>query len=335
MTLKTYLAPVVGSLLLAATAQAQTAGQGLDTRGIYTFNIENDAVSTLRGTSDQYYTSGLRLGYTSGENQLPETIANIGRFVWGDGVQRISIDINQSIFTPRKTQLNPPDPHDEPYAAQLALNVMLITDQANSRSTLGFTLGDVGKNAGGQVVQNGFHSIIGDTPNRGWSYQLNDEPSLQLNVGRTYRFALATLGGLEIDTLPSAFANAGTTYDYAQLGLAFRIGQGLASDYGTPRILPGLTGTDAYKSVRPFSWYFELGVDGRAVAHNVFLDGNTFRSNSPHVSKKWDVGELEAGVGIIYRGVRVTYTQTWRTEEFNGEKGGLFNFGSLVLSTKF
>ena len=271
---------------------------------------------------------------------MPETLANIGRFVWGDGVQRVSIDINQSIFTPKKTQINPPDPHDEPYAAQLALNLALITDQpvfsqSGSRSTLGATIGDVGKAAGGQVVQNGFHSIIGDTPNRGWSHQLNDEPSIQVNAGRTYRFALATFGAIEIDTLPSAFGNAGITYDYAQLGFAFRLGQGLASDYGTPRILPGLSGTDAYKSVRPFSWYFELGADGRAVAHDVFLDGNTFRNVSPHVSKKWDVGELVAGVGVIYRGVRITYAQTWQTNTFNGQKGGLFNFGSLALSTKF
>ncbi len=33
-----------------------------------------------------------------------------GRAVWGDGVQRISIDLSQSIFTPRNTQLSPPEP---------------------------------------------------------------------------------------------------------------------------------------------------------------------------------------------------------------------------------
>ena len=47
------------------------------------------------------------------------------------------------------------------------------------------------------------------------------------------------------------------------------------------------------------------------------------------------MGEFEAGVGIIWHGVRITYTQTWQTEEFNGQKGGLFNFGSLALSTRF
>ena len=75
--------------------------------------------------------------------------------------------------------------------------------------------------------------------------------------------------------------------------------------------------------------------DGQLVAHDEFLDGSTFGSSNAHVSKKWYVGELMAGVGVIWHGVRITYTQTWQTEEFHGQKGGLFNFGSLALSTRF
>lgn len=335
MTLKTFLAIGAATMLAGVAGPAAAQSSGLDTRGIWTFQVENDAVSTQKGTSDQYYTSGLRLGYVTGEGRTGETLGALGRAVWGDGVQRVSIDISQSIFTPKNTQINPPNPHDQPYSAQLAVNLALITDQADSRSVLGTTLGIVGKGAAGQIVQNGFHAIKGDTLNRGWSSQLEDEPSVQLNIGRTYRFALLNVGGIEVDALPSGLVNAGTTYDYAQLGFLFRIGQGLTGDYGTPRIAPGLGGTDAYRAVRPLTWYFEAGADGRAVAHNVFLDGNTFRSGGPHVSKKWDVGELVAGVGIIWHGVRVSYTQTWRTEEFNGQKAGLFNFGSLALSAKF
>ena len=330
------LAAAVANLACVAVGVAQTlAAPRVDTGGIWTFQIENDAVSTQRGTSDQYYTSGLRLGYTTGEGQVTDSIKRFSNAIWGDGVQRISIDVSQSIFTPKKTQLDPPDPHDQPYSAQLVINAQLIHDRADSRSVIGVSIGDVGKAAGGRLVQNGFHSIIGDTPNRGWGDQLQDEPSVQLLVSRTYRFALGQVGGIEFDTLPSATVNAGISYDYAQLGMAFRVGQGLASDFGTARIQPAFSGTDAYTRVRPLAWYVELGADGRAVAHDVFLDGNTFRQNSPHVSKKWDVGEFEVGVGIIYRGVRLSYTQTWETEQFNGQKAGLFNFGSLALSTKF
>ena len=123
--------------------------------------------------------------------------------------------------------------------------------------------------------------------------------------------------------------------DYVQLGATFRIGQGLNSDFGAPRIQPGLSGTDAYTQTRPFAWYVFAGADGQAIARDIFLDGNTFRSNGPHVSKKAFVGEFQAGLAVLYRGLRISYTQTWQTEQFNGQKAGLFNFGSLAVSAKF
>ena len=127
----------------------------------------------------------------------------------------------------------------------------------------------------------------------------------------------------------------GNVRDYLQTGVSFRLGQGLNSDFGVPRIQPGLSGTDAYAQTRPFAWYVFAGADGQAVARDLFLDGNTWRSGGPHVSKKWYVGEMQAGLAVMYRGLRVSYTQTWQTEEFHGQKGGLFNFGSLAVSAKF
>ncbi len=47
------------------------------------------------------------------------------------------------------------------------------------------------------------------------------------------------------------------------------------------------------------------------------------------------MGELEAGAAVIYQGVRITYSQTWQTQEFRTQKGGLFNFGSLAASVRF
>jgi hypothetical protein len=53
------------------------------------------------------------------------------------------------------------------------------------------------------------------------------------------------------------------------------------------------------------------------------------------VHRTWDVGEMEGGVAVMLYGFRLTYTQTWQTQEFKGAKAGLFNFGSLALSAKF
>jgi len=331
----TWCLPLAAGLAatLPAPGPAQAA-QPLDTDSILTVQVENDAVSTLKGTSDQYYTSGLRLGWTSGQDTV-DPIAAWGRAIWGQGTTRLSIDLSQSLFTPRDTQLNPPDPHDRPYAGELVITAGLVHDTAWTRDIVSVSLGVVGPAALGEQVQNGFHDIIGDTPNRGWHSQLADQPAFEFLGQRSWRLPVADLGVADLDVLPSATAGIGDLRDYVQLGGIVRFGQGLASDFGTPRIQPGLNGADAYTAVQPFSWYGFAGVDGQAVGYDVTLDGSTFRNNSPSVSRIWDVGEMEAGVAILAYGLRITYTQTWQTQEFRGAKSGLFSFGSLAISTKF
>jgi len=325
----------IGLAAVLATAAPAYAEPPQDPKEMFTFQVENDAASTLKGTSDQYYTSGLRLGYTSGTNAVPGFLSGIGRAVWGDGVQRVSIDISQSIFTPRNTQINPPNPRDRPYAGYLNATLGLLQDTDDARSLLALSVGVVGPSALGRVVQNGFHDIIGDTPNRGWSSQLKDEPAVELLAERTFRLPITRFYGLETDALPALTAGVGTVRDYVQAGVSFRLGQGLESDFGAPRIRPGISGSDAYTPNRPFAWYVFAGADGQGIARDVFLDGSTFRNHSPSVTKRPYLGEFQAGLAAMFYGVRVTYTQTWQSDSFKGQKSGLFNFGSLALSARF
>lgn len=324
-----WLSAVFMAAVLPAAASPAT-----DLDSIWTIQAENDAVSTLKGTSDQYYTSGLRLGWTSGQDVVGAAAA-LGRDIWGDGTTRLSLEISQSLYTPHATQISPPNPADRPYAGVLIATAGLVHDTTFSRDLLSVSLGVVGPAALGKQVQNGFHNLIGDTPNRGWQYQLPDQPAFELLGQRTYRVALANLGPIETDMLPSVTAGIGDIRDYVQLGGVIRFGQGLASDFGTSRIAPGLNGSDAYTNVRPFAWYGFAGVDGQAVGYDVTLDGSTFRSDSRNVGHVWDVGELEGGVAILWYGLRLTYTQTWQTQEFRHARSGLFNFGSVALSAKF
>jgi len=326
---------MAGLIVVALAAVPARAEPPQDTKSIVTLQVENDAASTFKGTSDQYYTSGLRLGYTSGTNAVPDVLAGFGHAVWGDGVQRISVDINQSIFTPRNTQLSRPDPRDRPYAGYLNATLGLLQDTDDTRSLLALTLGVVGPSALGRQVQNGFHNLIGDTPNQGWSSQLKDEPAVELLAERTFRLPITRFYGLETDALPELTAGVGTVRDYVQTGLSFRIGQGLESDFGAPRIRPGMSGSDAYTPNRPFAWYVFAGANGQLIGRDVFLDGNTFRNHSPSVTKKPYLGELELGLAAMFYGVRVTYTQTWQSESFKGQKSDAFNFGSLALSARF
>ena len=335
------LAAATSLLGLPAATAALAAVPQQDTANIVTLQVENDAVSTLRGTSDQYYTSGLRLGWTSGTNEVPSALQTAANEIWGDGVQRVSLDLTQSIFTPRDTQSYNPPLTDRPYAAVLGVTGSIIHDTGDARTVLGVELGVVGPAAGGKTIQNGFHSIIGDTSNKGWGTGLKNEPIFEITPQRVWRVPIADVDipfgigqQLSFDALPEVQAGFGLLRNYLLGGVVFRMGQGLGSDYGVSRIQPGMSGTDAYTPTRPFAWYVFAGADGQLVGTDVTLDGNNFRS-SRHVATKWDVGELEAGAAIILYGVRVTYSQTWQTQEFRTQKAGLFNFGSLAASVRF
>ena len=124
-------------------------------------------------------------------------------------------------------------------------------------------VGVVGPGAAGEDVQNGFHNLIGDTPNRGWRTQLSNEPLFEVTPERTWRVPLGSYHGVSFEALPNFKFGFGLERNYVQAGVILRMGQGLDSDYGVARINPGFSGTDAYTPTRPFVWYV-FGGRGRA-----------------------------------------------------------------------
>jgi lipid A 3-O-deacylase len=321
-----FAALVLGS----ATAYAQPPA---DPSNILTLQDENASISANTPT-DRYYVNGLRLGWTSPTGLVPPFLSSLGHTLWGDGQQRIAFDLEQQIFTPVNTALTVPDPHDRPYAGVLLGNFSLISDTDTSRSTLMFSLGVVGPGSGAQQLQNGFHNLIGQNTTNGWGYQVQNTPAVELLSERTWRLPIAQFGGLETDALPDLTAAVGDVRDYVQAGVTIRLGQGLNSDFGAPRVRPGLSGGDAYVQTRPFAWYVFAGIDGQAVAYDITLQSSPFRGG-PHVDGTWDVGELQGGLAILAYGMRFTFTYVAQTQEFQGQHGGLHQFGSAALSVKF
>ena len=329
---------LLGAGVALATGAAQAEMPAGDPANIVTIQTENDVFVR----TDRNYTAGLRFGWMSpsvdsqGRNYLPDALVNFGTSIWGEGRQRLSLDISNAIFTPKDTAALHPDPRDHPYAGVMLGSVFMLHDTTTARSIMGLSLGVLGPSAHAEDLQNGFHDLIGDQAAKGWNHQIKDMPIGQVFVGRTWRYGLTPNPGtgLELDVLPSVTAGAGSLRDYAQVGLQFRVGQGLQSDFGTTRIRPGLSGSDAYTPTRDFVWYFFIGADGQANGWDATLDGNPFRSG-PHVSRQPFVGEIEGGVALIYRGVRLTYTHVAQTQQFYRQRGGLFQFGSIAASVRF
>ena len=334
MTWLRYLSACAALFSSAALAQP-AALPAPDSRAVLHAITENDAYGAAR--SDRWYTNGVRFGYGSPEGALPSPLAAldgaIGRLL-GPAQSRWGVALGQNIYTPRSTLPYVPDPRDRPYAGYAYLEGSLDRRTANTLDRFTLAAGVVGPGSLARKTQDIVHDLIGSKIPHGWRYQIRDEATLNLGWQRTWRYRLASLpGGFAVDTLPAAEVALGSVAIYAQASTRLRIGQGLEQDFGAPRIRPG--GADTPAPVGDsFGWYVFGGAAGRAVGRDLFLDGSTWRSNSPSVTRRNLVGDVEAGLAVFWNGVRLSYTHDWRSLEFTGQKKW-FTYGIFNLTMAF
>jgi len=333
------LALVIGPSL-AASAQA---GDG----STVTLQIENDWFARF-ANSDRHYTTGLRLGYLSGDTDVPDWLADLTDWpsLFVDAsvppvTRRFGVALSQSIFTPDDTETAAPLPDDRPYAAWLHLSLSLnVTHHDASgpsrQDSFVAELGVVGPYAQGEEVQNGFHDVLDQGKSAGWDNQLDNEPGINLIFERKWRtgtFELLDSPHIEADFIPYANASLGNVLTFAGGGGIVRFSTDLVEDFGPPTIRPGLPGSEGFRPGGDFGWYVFAGASVRAVARNIFLDGNTF-GNGPSVKKEPVVGDFQAGFLIAVNGVRFAYTHVFRSPEFVGQQG-FDQFGALSVSFSF
>ncbi len=328
-------AGVAGAVALVALSTSATAELApTDPAAIFSIQGENASISSARLT-DRFYTNGIMLGWTSPTDYAP-AVAGIGRTIFGEGRQRVAVDISQQLYTPADTAIVNPSKKDRPYSGVLLARFSETSDTMTSRSTIGLSLGIVGPSALGEQIQNGFHDLIGQGHNNGWNTQLHDEPVANIDISRVWRLPTGSVLGLETDALPAAAVDLGTLRIAGTASVNFRLGQGLESDFGAPRIR-ALAGGNAF--TRPVNggigWYVFAGLTGQAVARDVTLDGNTWRNTNRGVDLTPLVGQAQAGLAVLAYGARLSYTHVIETQEFKHQRGGPHQFGVLALSVRF
>jgi hypothetical protein len=327
------------ALTVFLSAAGVASAQGLpppDPRAAFHLLTENDSFALFGHGTDRWYTNGFRFGWTSAEGNLPGFMAwvdgGLGNLL-GPANSRWGLSIGQNIYTPADIRAFNPEPRDRPYAGYLYGSLTLDRRSWTTLDRFELQLGVVGPSSLGRQTQDVVHEILGTRQAHGWHYQLHDEPVFNLNAERTWRVPVAQLpGGLSFDTLPTLGVMAGTVRVSASAGARFRIGQGLERDFGVPRIRPAIADSPVPVG-EGFGWYLFGGVGGYAVAHDIFLDGNTWR-DSRHTDLRPFVGDLEAGAAIFWHNIRLSYTQVWRSKEFVAQPKA-FTFGAFSLSFAF
>lgn len=327
--------PSVGlaaAVILAALIPLDPANAETSEDAALNFTIENDLVN---GT-DRDYTNGVAVQWTDTLNRVPSSVRRaVSPFIDPTADIRVTYQLGQNLYTPQDIERKIPDPDDRPYGAWLYGAIGVLADTDESLTSLQLSLGVVGPAALGEPVQSFVHSVIDTREPRGWDRQLKNEPALLLTM--EHKWAEQLLGaplGYQVDAAPYLGGALGNVFTHINGGMILRFGRDLPTgDYGPPRIQPATPGSGYFAPTEKAGWYLFAGIEGRMVAHNIFLDGNTFR-DSPSVDRELVVGDFTYGIVFNVGRARISLTQVVRTPEFSNDND-FSSFGSLGITYAF
>ncbi len=305
----------------------------------FTLFFEND----LFADTDRRYTSGVKLSWVSPDlseyrdsRRLPawsHGLIDLLPFIHAEGVQRnVAVSLGQSIYTPSDIDTRALEVEDRPYAGWLYGSAAFHNRTETWLDVIEVQVGVVGPLALAEETQNLVHDLRGIPEARGWDNQLENELGVNIIWERKWRaLQLGRHQGLGADLLAHAGGSVGNVSTYANAGGEARLGWNLPADFGTSLIrASGVTDAPVRGRPREAGVHLFVSVDGRAVARDIFLDGNTFRS-SHDVDKKYLVADVAAGVSFTLGRMKLSLTRALRTREFRGQDDHQ-RFGSIALS---
>lgn len=338
------LAFIASFFSLIPQASAQTVQEQLTDRikgasdhNYLSLSYENDFIGN---GEDSDYTNGVRLTYFDVETPMPPIIDILAEAIPTFDINQTTstfFTLGQNLYTPSNINIRQNQNADRPWAAWLYGSVGLATVTKNHLDELEFTLGIVGPEALGEQTQKFVHRHITDSDiPKGWSNQLSFEPGFIGSWRRRWPVWYAkNWNDFRVRVEPDINVSLGNIYTYAGTGATISISPNKRLIQDTPpRVRPAMAGTGFFDTPdKKLSWSLFAGLDGRAMARNIFLDGNTFK-DSHSVDKKHLVADANIGAALTYDDYRLSYTLNYRTKEFDGQSDPSV-FGSLTLTTRF
>ncbi len=244
----------------------------------------------------------------------------------------VGLRFGQSFYTPQ--DLDDPNlrPRDRPYAGWLYVGAVANWLQPRHMRTVQLDLGVVGPAAFAEEVQDFVHEYITDSREaQGWHHQIRNEPGILATYEERWKLnAVENRSGSRtfVDVIPKVGVNLGNVFTQGTVGVTARAGWNLPNDFGPAARL--ISVFESPTGTKGAELYLFAAAEGRGVARNIFLDGNTFR-NSHSVPKEHFVHDLEWGLVARWKRWRLTYRRVRRSEEFVFQRGEQ-RFGSVNLT---
>ncbi len=297
---------------------------------------ENDGAHLKRNNAnDRHYTNGTAFTF-SHQPAWAEGFAET--LTLGESFNKTAAGyiVGQLIFTPENINTSSLVRTDRPYAGYLFAGAYLQRANDNVFDHAQLDLGIVGPSSQADRFQKDVHDWVDDDAPMGWDNQLRDEFTAQLTLRRKWRLDEETVKfmdtSLNHQLIPQVDLAVGSVYRHVSAGATWRIGINLPDDFGPGRLadVASATGTPSKET----GGYGFVRVTGRAVEHDLFLEGSTYKS-SHGVDAETLVGEIQAGLAVYcdYKDwqLQANYSQTFITEQFDGQDG-TDSYGALMLS---
>jgi hypothetical protein len=286
---------------------------------------DNDTDGMVPGprATDRNYTFGVRTAWYGRAGVIPRWCEGLARHL-GAGPDfahaRLSYAVGQELYTPDAISSRRPIFDDRPYAAWLYAAATLSNASTTRARAIDVRAGTIGPDALGENVQTWWHRMNHIRLPRGWRYQLANEPGLRITWDERWRpFGYRRFANL----VPDAHGTAGNVLTEAGAGATLQLGLPLANDFG-----PGLPqGPEEQRGAHLFA--FARG-EGRAIARDIFLDGNTFQP-SMRVHRIPLVVEAQIGAGARWGRFGGRYTFDYASQQFR-ERTPYHEYGSFGLA---
>lgn len=318
--------PVFPLLLVCTLAVTRLAAAGaVET----TLDNDTDLFVPGAATTDRNYTQGSRITWHADGSSLPgwaERLAD--RLAAGDrdASVRAGLGVGQEIYTPDAISRPTPEADDRPYAGWLYGSAFVAASGTHQERSLELRAGMVGPRSLAQQGQEWWHRELGIRAPRGWSHQLHDEPGVLLIAQQRWR---PWGPRRHADVVPHATAAVGNVATYAAGGATLRLGWPLPDDFGPAATQAPMT-APAGAGRAPVQAFVFARAEGRAVARNIVLDGNT-GGGSASVTRRPLVGEAQLGAGVRLGLVALRYVFSYTTHEFV-ERSDAHRYGSLSIA---
>ena len=269
-------------------------------------SLDNDVFGTK--DTDQYYTHGTHISVSKDIDSSWIWIDNIlGK------VNRKSYSIGQYLYTPTNIATSVLLEEDRRYAGYLYYGYTLYSENIKRCNSLQGDIGVIGPSSCAEKTQIEFHKLVDSQEPLGWDNQIDDR--LTLNITYQTRYRLYRYKNY-LDTISLTGVSAGNVVTMANIGGLIRAGFNIPEGFGTTRLEP------VPRKIEKVSIYGIVSGEGRVIGYNAFLED---------VNHKPFVGDFSYGVGISLYQTSLTFLQTFRTKEFDGQVDNS-SFGSFVFS---